>query len=49
MDAFSYHGIKIIMVDGKGREMDGKDSKIAYGIDKILIDSEVYRLILKDC
>ena len=49
MNAQTYTGIKIRMVDGKGKMKDGKEEKLMYGIQKITIDSNVYKAILVDC
>jgi len=49
MNTFTYTGIKIEMFDGQGLEKDGDAEKIAYGIQKITIDTNVYKADLVDC
>jgi len=40
----TYSGIKILMIDGPGRADDGGTMKVTYGIAKISIITNIYRL-----
>jgi len=45
----TYSGIKILMKEGKGTELDGTEKKVTYGIKKISIKTNLHRLSLVDC
>jgi len=45
----TYSGIKIFMKDGKGRELDGTEKKLTYGIQKISIKTKIHRLSFVEC
>jgi len=44
MNSMTYSGIKILMIDGAGRVDDGGTMKVTYGIAKISIITNIYRL-----
>ena len=49
MNCQTYSGIKIRMVDGNGKIKDGSEDKITYAIQKITIDTNIYKAVLVDC
>lgn len=49
MNAMTYTGIRIDFRDGDGKQKDGEEEKITYGIKNIKLTTNIYRLTLEDC